>query len=657
MKISIRCVGLHIFYLIILIYITTIESKTSIEENFLGDLESHISARTATKSSLTRAVIDLLDPVINEQLFMEDGNTVTVIFENNGIETIQREQHDLIHAILHSVNGKSWLKFYLLRPIAIKALPASKLQKSSLNIFLVDGFESFSNIYERLREVSFENDAYYLVILNYLDEDWYKVAKKIFAKAWKRYMINTSLMFMSNTNDVVKIFTYFPYAESHCEQAEPVLIQQIEDGKWVNEETIFPKKLRNFHGCPIKVALFDVPPFIFLKDFQQRNGSVIQNLQGIEASLLKVLAVKYNFTIEPVMVDEWGYLTPSNRSTNGAVEALLTDRANMTIGIFAISANRNSGLKPGFPYHSSAFIFVIPPEPKLTSRLIRPLSETVRAAVFSTFCIGVGIIFIATHLHKRWRQLILGRDNHHPYCNMVQSALGGSLARIPFNNFARFCLISWILFCFVINNFYLAKYFQFLTQDDEISLANTFSKIAERKYTVYIRPTCKEFFDDHPELNALTQILPLSEYPKYERLMQDPATSAVLMHTFDFVLYKNKAIYRDKPLLMASQHIIDQQITIYYPNHSCLTHAFNPVLRELNSNGLIAYWVKQYIDPMFLVQKLKTGHDEKDLIITNDHLRDIYWVVIGGWIVAVFVFVMEVLSVRSQVLKRVLKVF
>lgn len=621
-------------------------NKTSIEEYFLGDLEAHISLRTKTKASITRVVHDLLNPIINEKLFEEDGDIVKIIFENNGTDSIQREQHDLIYAFLHPTHGQPMLKFYLLRS---SAKIENKIGRSSLNILLVDSLASYLKIYEFLRDGDFQNDAYFLVILNYMDEDWFTVAKKIFIKAWQRYMINTSLMFLSNTEDDVKIFTYFPFTESHCEQIEPMLIQRIREGKWENDATVFPYKLRNFHRCPIKVALLHAPPFMFVDKFK-RFGS-LKNLEGIEAKLLKVLAVTHNFTIEPVIVDEWGFTKLNNNYTaNGAIEAIRDKRANMTLSFFTISAERNSELTPGFPYYTSSVVFVIPPEHKSVSRLMKPLSETVRVAVFSTFCIGVGVIFIASQLHQRWRQLILGHDNHHPYSNLVLSGLGGSLARTPFTNFARFCLISWILLCFMVNNFYLAKYFQFLAQDDDISLADTFEKIAKRKYTIYIRPNWNVFFNEHPELEANTIVLPLNEYPRVEKLMQDPDTSAVLMHTSDFVLYKNKVIYRDKPLIIASQHLVDSQISIYYPNYSCLRHAFNPFLRTLTSNGLIEYWTKKYIDPMYLVQTLKAGHN--DMVITNAHLSDIYWVMLGGWLLASFVFVLELLSLKYGILRR-----
>lgn len=270
MKISI----VFLTFKVLIAFSSDLPNKTSIETHFLGDLEAHISSRTKTKSSITRAVIDLLNPNLNKQLFFENGNTATLIFENIGVESTQREQHDLIYAILHSVNGEYWLKFYLLRAWAVKTLPRPPyLQRRSLNIFLVDNYESFLKIYEGLKDVDFENDSYYLVILNYLDEDWSQVAKKIFAKAWERYMINTTLMFMSNMEDVVKIFTYFPYAESHCERVEPILIQEIREGKWGTNETIFPKKLRNFHGCTVKIALLNVPPLFSWKRTTLLMGS------------------------------------------------------------------------------------------------------------------------------------------------------------------------------------------------------------------------------------------------------------------------------------------------------------------------------------------------------------------------------------------------
>lgn len=133
-------------------------------------------------------------------------------------------------------------------------------------------------------------------------------------------MIETTLMMTGPSNDdLTLVYTYFPYTKFHCHQSFPILINQYKKHiGWVRNTTRFPKKQTNFYGCPLKVAFFHVAPFIMID--QTKDG--FEKISGIEANLLRTMAKIFNFQIEPVIVQEWGFAPKNHTNATGAIQAV-----------------------------------------------------------------------------------------------------------------------------------------------------------------------------------------------------------------------------------------------------------------------------------------------------------------------------------------------
>lgn len=314
-------------------------------------------------------------------------------------------------------------------------------------------------------------------------------------------------------------------------------------------------------------------------------------------------------------------------------------------------------MTPSVPYHTSAVIFIIPPEPATIPRLLKPFTKPVWALLLLILAGNAVIIFLILKIYPNQKNLIIGLEVHHPVFNMIQVALSAGVNRVPKTNFARFCLISWVILCFFINNGYLAIYFKFLTQNPQFLLADTFDKIAQLNYTIYVRPGFEVFFENNPKLQKNIKVLDLKDYPEIERKMQNPTTKAVLLHTLDFVLHKNKFNYTEKPLITAPQHVMDMQIAIYFPQDTCIRQAFDPWLRDIASNGMISHWVQQYIDMRYLRTDMSITKKDEGQVITNAHLKEVYCLAAYGYVLALLVFCLELLSLKFKIIRKVLDFF
>lgn len=102
---------------------------------------------------------------------------------------------------------------------------------------------------------------------------------KIFELTWRTQMYNVIAIY--EVAHVIKISTFVPFNHEHCNDTMP-----LEFGL----ENLFHRKMKNFHGCPIRVATTnDSMPFAFATRFKNgsydHKGSDITTLRNLAKSL------------------------------------------------------------------------------------------------------------------------------------------------------------------------------------------------------------------------------------------------------------------------------------------------------------------------------------------------------------------------------------
>lgn len=95
-------------------------------------------------------------------------------------------------------------------------------------------------------------------------------------------------------------------------------------------------------------------------------------------------------------------------------------------------------------------------------------------------------------------------------------------------------------------------------------------------------------------------------------------------------------------------------VALYYPKKSRLTKVFDDRIRNIQPTGLIRFWMKRYGDYDFF-QKMDSSREPRQL--SNLHLAGGYQVFAGCLAVSGVVFVMEILSVYSAVLRKLFLFF
>ena len=163
----------------------------------------------------------------------------------------------------------------------------------------------------------FQSDSLkYVVILKTnttLQEKLYEM-HKIFENFFNFYIIDVIILLP--VDNLLHMYTYKPYNKQHCAFTKPLLLQSFNKvPAFLSYDDLYPIKIRNFYQCPIKVVVWNIPPFMEIKRHQ--NQSVL--LKGYDAKILIDLATFLNFSIEVMPNEPPNYLSGEVYSNKTAI--------------------------------------------------------------------------------------------------------------------------------------------------------------------------------------------------------------------------------------------------------------------------------------------------------------------------------------------------
>ena len=245
-------------------------------------------------NALTRATVEMI-----EKFYLQRTNTLFFYHASNDDNDKSLKRNlDSMNEILYNippgmiVQLEGYLDYKLMSTTRI------------YNIFFIDSFESFWNIFRLMSPFYFEYQGYYLIVLTTYSYQQYQIMVDIFEYLWAEYIVNVNVIWLAPENDNEAImYTYYPYTSFFCGKAYPIQLNQFRFDKWLHsEDNFFPNKVSNLYGCPLIVATVVTPPFMLIKEME--DGRVITD--GIDGILIRVLSQRMNFTIDLVKLESQG---------------------------------------------------------------------------------------------------------------------------------------------------------------------------------------------------------------------------------------------------------------------------------------------------------------------------------------------------------------
>lgn len=512
-------------------------------------------------------------------------------------------------------------------------------RKKTFNVLFVDSYESFRKIIAHMEPDQFNYQGFYLIAVTTYRKHQYKEMKQMFEDLWANYIVNVNIIQAAiHDNAQSFLYTYFPYSEYYCEEVHPVLLNTFNDSAFIKTTNLFPNKMSNLHGCPIVVALFEIPPFIiFNKDRQ--NG-----ITGFDGIFLRHLAMEMNFKLVKKISNKtfWGSLDDDG-SSSGAIRMVMEKQANFTVGYFMQSPLRNKWMSTSIVYYTSNLVWVIPPAPPITAlqRFSKPFRYIIWICVISIFIISIIVILFVQRRSLLVRNFVFGNNVKSPMLELINVSLGGSMLKLPTRNFARTLLAMFIFYTLIIRNAYTGSLFRFLRMDNGRQDIKSIKDMLDKDFRFIILDVTEEYVKPFENIREKSIIMNIHQVHALRPQFLNTTDTVALLTSEDHVAYWNKLGFPKSFYNTCPQRVTSINLCVYMHKTTCLTSEINKHILNFNSNGLMQIFKQLFIDKAYLKKKSVEDEPQK---LTNEKLKGGYLFLITGLLISTICFVVEVLK-------------
>ena len=348
------------------------------------------------------------------------------------------------------------------------------------SVLIIESFENFTNILGQLKTENLKSDGKFLIVLANKE---FNEAQEILKTLWNLQIYNVNLMF-ENENQEVLVKTFFPFNGSSCNDTAPILINTFKNGKFSKLiSNFFPEKMKNLHNCLIKVVTSNQStPYIIIKN--RDNGTV--EYVGAGMKLIQTLSEIFNFEIELILFGPEGFLH-LNGSSGGSLKAMMDGQADLSVISWWLNSKRLKFFDASTPYFFDKIAFIIPPGVEFSSfeKLIFPFQVDSWIAIMIFYIVGVLTISFVKGKPKNVQNFVVGRGVKNSHMNMFNVFLGGSLKKLPRQNFGRFLLTMFLIYSLIIRVVYQASYYELLKSGKHHKEVQTLEEMIERNFKFY----------------------------------------------------------------------------------------------------------------------------------------------------------------------------
>jgi hypothetical protein len=301
-------------------------------------------------------------------------------------------------------------------------------------IFMFDSLRNFQALEDKL-DVRFNSNVYieYLIYIPGLTSQAIdrNIPKDLFQMR----------SFLIEENNEIYLKTLVLFTQQKCNTQQLIEINKFSKKslKWT-KMSFFESKISNFHGCQIVFGLstHTMPH----SDFASSDGISSPQAEGYLIILIEVFArhLNYTFDINFKNIFSGKFHKPSLK---------VTARLN----VLPIDENSYHTFSMSAPLMSSFNGFLIPPGEAYTpfETLFLPFDTDTWMWFSVLYFITFSVTFIVNCLSRSsFRNLVFGKNVSSPAYNIFVAFMGGGQKVLPQKSFARFLLMSFILFSLVM---------------------------------------------------------------------------------------------------------------------------------------------------------------------------------------------------------------
>jgi hypothetical protein len=457
-------------------------------------------------------------------------------------------------------------------------------QKRTYTVLAICNFEEFVEILSKMSSKVFNLSGFYLILL--INGEIPEV-QEMFELLWQLQIYNVNVMFEDENGEVL-VKTFMPFSPGKCGNTTPVLINKFKDGKFQNSDELFPKKLKNLHNCPIRVAVTNNNPPYVIETFSAEGTRL---LSGRDFEVLQVLSKSLNFKVD------YSYIGPvisysRNKTEIGPFTSILDNRTDMTISNWWLKVGRLEVFATSNSYASDQIVFIVPPGKKFTAleKLVFPFKLATWFLILLVFVIGTSVIVIMKFQSKAVRDFVLGTGIQVPMMNMIGGFLGLSLRKLPGRNFARFLLMMFLMYSLVIRTVYQGSFYRLMKSNAKHREVQTINEMIKKDFKFCVHVGNEDLYQSteiskkifNKTVPEMRQIRP--------RVNNGSEEGSVYESTMLGAFYHNDQNDASNQRHICKEVFVTVPEVIYAKKDFFLITEINEKLNQLVSSGLIKFW-------------------------------------------------------------------
>lgn len=359
------------------------------------------------------------------------------------------------------------------------------------------------NIRRNMNRRTFHRSGYYLIVLS--ECITMQMIGNIFRECRAEHMPNVNVLVprIGDNESSAILYTYYPYTATHCDHADPVVVQRFDRNTFTNNAQYFPDKFANMFKCNLYGLMSHLRPYVIYEN--TANGEM--SLAGFAINLMRGVADNLNFTfVNHPNTHEHNTREASNISINLVRKQYWVDSysmneletsiycqmknglVNMTIDSLTMSGSKSNAFTHPF--------FMMPVT--IVSPIGMPYSSLERIAMpFSNLvwlCTLIATIFIVQYFYlcrglNGMNDIRRNDDYIFVVFEAINLTLSGSLPARTLRAFKRSGLTVWLLATLILRNIYSCTLFDLLQAQINERPVDTVERLIESNYEIYCSPT------------------------------------------------------------------------------------------------------------------------------------------------------------------------
>ncbi|EDV34310.2 uncharacterized protein Dana_GF21243 [Drosophila ananassae] len=517
------------------------------------------------------------------------------------------------------------------------------------NVIFTDSFAAFSEIRMEYYAREYNYNEHYFIFLQARDRLLQGEMRQIFDYCWRYHLIHCSIQVQKSNGDIL-FYSYYPFGEQGCRDMEPQLINRY-NGSMLVEPELFPRKLRNFFGCPLRCALWHAPPFLRLYDHQTEEEEQQRPYVGggYEGRLLLALAEKMNFTID--------VLPLASNLHDKALEMLQEDKADLTLGGIRQTVPRSLKATSTDNYHQTRAVFgVLASSYELSSLdiLLYPYRFTIWLAI-------LGVVAFSALLQLMVERFLRERQTGSAsWQNLELIFVGMPLIKVPRSHTARLYCLMLMMYTLIIRTIYQGLLYHLIRTHQLNRWPQTIEALVQKNFTVVLTSQVQEALEEIPSVQhmkfhlldeAASELDPLYFLGANHQLRRH-VTATALDNFIHFNRLSAERVHQSGGLgegahyELVPEDIINLPLTMYLRKHSFLIDQINEEILWMRSVGLLAVWARWELVESYL------RNEQSFQILGLLELYVIFLMVTLGLSLSLVVFLLELASRRFLHLRK-----